>query len=90
MKLSSFNPLNDTVGITAGEALSRNDLVQISGLDGKVYRVRTMDAAVAGTLTYGTAQTTVGTGMLLAQTSIIAANTYAYSRQAVLKHTTTG
>ena len=90
MKLSSFNPLNDTLGITAGEALSRNDLVYVEGLSGKGRRVRTSDNAAIGSLTYGTPQTSSPTGMIVAQTSIIAAQTNAYSRQAVLKHTTTG
>jgi hypothetical protein len=85
MKISDFDPLNNTLPITAGEALTRNDLVEIVATDGKAYRVRSTDAAAVATITYGTDQTSAATGRIVAQTTIVAGATLAYSRQAVVR-----
>lgn len=72
MKLSDFNPLNNMLQLTAGEAIARDDLIQLNALSSKALKVRNTDFAAVATITYGTAQTSAATGMIVAQTSISA------------------
>lgn len=86
MRISDFNPLNNTLAITAGEELNRDDLVSLYAVDGKAYRVRVTDYAAVPTMTYGTPQTSEVTGRLVAQTSIVSSpQTYTLARQAVVR-----
>lgn len=86
MKLTDFNTEGKLGFITSGEALTRKDPVYLDGLSGKGFKCDTTDYAAVGALTYGTAQTTAGTGMIVAQTSIIADRINAYARQAVVRN----
>ncbi len=90
MKLSSFNPLADTLGITAGEAITRQDLVLLHGLAGKGYKSRTSDYAAVGAVTYGTPQTSAATGMIVAQTQVCSSNPAANYRQAMVRDAASG
>lgn len=86
MKLTDFNTEGKLGFVTAGESLTRKDPVYLDGLSGKGYKITTTDFAAIGTMTYGTAQTSAATGMILAQTSLISSKTDATQRQAVVKN----
>lgn len=72
--------------LKAGAAILQNDLVQL-GPDGKAFPVKVTDYAAVSNLTYGTQQTSAATGQIVAATQIIAGQTTAYYRQAVLQGT---
>lgn len=74
---------NDTLKVKTGIAVAANDLLQF-GPDGRAYPVGTTDYAAVANCTYGTAQTSTATGMIVAQTQIVASQTQAYHRQALL------
>ncbi|MGZ4954440.1 MAG: hypothetical protein ACXV8Q_04945 [Methylobacter sp.] len=86
-------PSSLSAGITqvlAGEAVKQNDLLQMEAIFGKSYRVRVTDNAAVPTVTYGTAQTNSATGQIIAQTTVVASQTSAYNRQAVLQNAADG
>ncbi len=83
MKLSDFNPTQNTSSLIAGENLIPKDLVEIDGYFGKAYKVRVSNFAAIGNMDYGTAETSAATGRIVAQTSVVASQSAAYARQAV-------
>lgn len=84
MKLSDFNPTQNTSSLIAGEAIAAKDLVETWASDGKAYKVSISNYSAVGNVDYGTAQTSTATGRIAAQTSVVASDTQAYSRQAVV------
>ena len=70
--------------ILAGEQINENDLVQM-GPDGKGYCAQGTNTAAVANCTYGTAQTNAATGLIVAQTQVVANNTNADYRQALLR-----
>jgi len=88
MKLSDFNPIGTTLQLIAGDAITKDDLVEVSALTGKVYPVEVSDYSAVPTVTYGTAQTSTATGEIVATTYIVLGNTLAYARQQVLVNDT--
>lgn len=73
-----------TFQVLAGEQINENDVVQM-GHDGKGYRAHGTNTAAVANCTYGTAQTDAATGLIVAQTMVVAATTFAYYRQALLR-----
>ncbi len=84
MKLSDFNPTQNTSSLIAGEGLSPKDLAEVDGYYGKAYKVRVGNYAAIGNVDYGTAETSAATGRIVAQTSVVASQSAAYARQAVV------
>ena len=82
--LSINNVDAQTFQVLAGEHLNENDVVQM-GPDGKGYRAQGTNTAAVSNCTYGTAQTNAATGMIVAQTQVVAATTTANYRQALLR-----
>lgn len=74
---------NDTFKVKTGVAIAVNDLLEF-GPDGRAYPVGTTDYAAVANCTYGAAQTSEATGRIVAQTQIVASQTQAYHRQALL------
>ena len=70
--------------LKAGVAINQNDMVEL-GPNGKAFPVQCTDNAAVANCTYGTAQTSEATGRIVAQTSVVAGQTLAYSRQAVVQ-----
>lgn len=92
---SATSPSNTSlsVGIAqvlTGEKITKNDLLQIEGVNGKALKVATTDYAAISTMSYGTAQTSTATGMILAQTVVVASQTTPNKRQSVLRDTADG
>ena len=83
MKLSDFNPTQNTSSLVAGESFIPKDLAEIDGYYGKAYKVRVSNFAAIGNMDYGTAETSAATGRIVAQTSVVASQSGAYARQAV-------
>lgn len=83
MKLSDFNPTQNTSSLVAGESFIPKDLAEIDGYYGKAYKVRVSNFAAIGNMDYGTAETSAATGRIVAQTSVVASQSVAYARQAV-------
>ena len=83
MKLSDFNPTQNTSSLVAGESFIPKDLAEIDGYYGKAYKVRVSNFAAIGNMDYGTAETSAATGRIVAQTSVVASQSAAYARQAV-------
>jgi len=83
MKLSDFNPTQNTSSLIAGESMATKDLGEIDGYLGKAYKVRVSNFAAIGNMDYGTAETSAATGRIVAQTSVVASQSVAYARQAV-------
>ena len=83
MKLSDFNPTQNTSSLVAGESFIPKDLAEIDGYYGKAYKVRVSNFAAIGNVDYGTAETSSATGRIVAQTSVVASQSVAYARQAV-------
>ena len=75
---------SQTFQVLAGEQINENDLVQM-GPDGKGYRAQGTNTAAVANCTYGTAQTNADTGLIVAQTQVVASSTNAYYRQALLR-----
>lgn len=73
-----------TFNLLAGGAINANDIVQLSP-DGRAYPIECTDYAAVANCTYGTNQTNAATGMIVAQTQVVAATTAAYYRQALLR-----
>lgn len=69
--------------LKAGANISQNDALEL-GPDGKAYPVQVTDYAAVANVNYGTPQTNAATGQIVAQTQVVAAQTTAYYRQAVL------
>lgn len=84
MNVSDYAARNNTFRLKAGTAITQNDLLEL-GPDGKCYPVQVTDYAAVNQVTYGTAQTNAATGQIVAQTQVVAGQTLAYSRQAVLQ-----
>ena len=83
MKLSDFNPTQNTSSLVAGESFIPKDLAEIDGYYGKAYKVSVSNFAAIGNMDYGTAETSAATGRIVAQTSVVASQSVAYARQAV-------
>lgn len=84
MRLSDFNPTQNTSSLVAGESLATKDLAEIDGYYSKAYRVRVSNYAAIGNVDYGTAETDAATGRIVAQTSVVASQSVAYARQALI------
>lgn len=87
MRLSDFNPISNSSSLMAAELLANKDLVYADGgSDGKGRKVSLSNNAAIGNVDLGTAITSAATGQVVPQTSIVAAQTIAYSRQAVVNN----
>lgn len=85
MNVSDYAAMRqDAFKVNTGIAVAVNDLLQL-GPDGRAYPVKCADYAAVANCTYGTAQTSAATGMIVAQTQVVAAQTQAYHRQALLQ-----
>lgn len=80
--VSSFG--DNTFSLKAGANISQNDALEL-GPDGRAYPVQITDYAAVSNCNYGTAQTNAATGQIVAQTQVVAGQTTAYYRQAVLQ-----
>jgi len=85
MQLSDLVTNTNSIGFTAGEAIAANDLVVIERHTKKGWKAVDTTFAAAGTMDEGIAQTSEATGRIVAQTSIVAVQTRAFARQAVVK-----
>jgi len=84
MRLSDFNPTQNTSALIAGESMAPKALGEVDGYSGKAYRARVSNFAAIGNMDYGTAETSAATGRIVAQTSVVASQSAAYARQAVV------
>jgi len=84
MQLSDFNPTQNTASLKAGENLTAKDLAEVDGHTGKAFRVRVGNFAAVGNVDYGTAQSSAATGRIVTQTSVVASQSAAYAKQAVV------
>lgn len=82
--ISSASGAAGTFQLKAGAAIAQNDAVQL-GPDGRAYPVACSDYAAVANCTYGTPQTSVAAGQIVAQTQVVAGQTMAYQRQAVVQ-----
>ena len=73
-----------TFNLLAGGAINANDIVQLSP-DGRAYPIECTDYAAVANCTYGTNQTNAATGLIVAQTQVVATNPIAHYRQALLR-----
>lgn len=70
--------------LKAGGSIQQNDLSQL-GPDGRAYTVSCTDYAAVANCNYGTVQTNVATGQILAQTQLVGTQTVPAGRQALLQ-----
>lgn len=85
MNVSDYAAMRqDAFKVKAGTVVAVNDLLEL-GPDGRAYPVECSDYAAVANCTYGTPQTTIATGMVVAQTQVVSGQTIAPHRQALLQ-----
>ena len=88
MKLTDFNTDDKYGYLTADANTTKNDLIEVCALTGEGLIVGNTDFAAVGNVSYGTSQTSAATGQVIAHTTIIAGQTTAYGRQAMIINST--
>lgn len=77
------DPTNGKFRLRAGEAITKDDLLLLN-YKGLAYKATNIVNARVSTCTYGTAQTTEGTGRIISQSIFGNENTFAYNRNAIV------
>lgn len=66
----SLGSILDSSQIGVGENVEKNDLLYLCGITGKGFKAGITDYVAVGAISYGTAQTNLASGQIVAQTSI--------------------